>query len=183
VPAIARWPGQIPAGQSSDEITTTMDLLPTFAELAGAPLPKDRRIDGVNLFPLVTGAGEESAERAHYFYCHTHLHGVRMGKWKLVLPRPAKPAWMGWWARMIDEVPEKQLFDLSKDLGEFTNLAQQYPEVVAELMKHVERARRDLGDCNRVGTGARFFDEGTARPGIRQYQKWLMEQEETAPPP
>ena len=173
VPCIVRWPGRIPAGQTCDEIATTMDILPTFAALAGAPPAKDRAIDGKNIFPLISGRTKNSPHDRYFFYCYTHLHGVRSGRWKLILPRPAKPAWMSWWARMVDEVKEVQLFDLKNDISESTNVAQKHPEIVARLMKMIESAREELGDCDRIGTGARFFDPEPKRPDIRKYNAWL----------
>ena len=173
VPCIVRWPGRIPAGQTCDEIATTMDILPTFAALAGAPPAKDRAIDGKNIFPLISGRTKNSPHDRYFFYCYTHLHGVRSGRWKLVLPRPAKPAWMSWWARIVDEVKEVQLFDLKNDISESTNVAPKHPEIVARLMKMIESAREELGDCDRIGTGARFFDPEPKRPDIRKYNAWL----------
>ena len=175
VPCIMRWPGHIPVGQTCDQITTAMDLLPTFAALANAPLPTDRIIDGKNIFPLVSGKTKQSPHDAYFFYCYTHLHGVRSGRWKLVLPRTAKPKWMSWWARMIDEVKEVQLFDLKNDISETTNVADKHPEIVKHLMNMVANAREELGDCDRIGKGARFFDPEPKRPDIKEYKFWLAE--------
>ena len=176
VPCIMRWPGRIPAGRTSDQIATTMDLLPTFAKLANAPLPTDRDIDGKDIFPMISGKTAKSPHDAYFFYCYTHLHGVRDDRWKLVLPRPAKPKWMSWWARMIDEVKEVQLFDLKNDIGETTNLADKHPDIVKRLMKLIENAREELGDCDRIGKGARFYDQDPKRPGIEKYKSWLAKQ-------
>jgi arylsulfatase A len=54
-PCIMRWPGRIPAGTACRELAATMDLLPTFANLAGAELPSDRIIDGRDIWPLMSG--------------------------------------------------------------------------------------------------------------------------------
>jgi len=164
VPCIVHWPGRIPAGKVCDEVVTTMDLLPTFAGLAGAKLPDDRVIDGKDIWPLMSGQrGATSPHEAFYFYCFTHLQAVRSGKWKLVRPRPARPPWAGWSARMIDAVPTTQLYDLEADIEEKHNVADQRPDVVARLMKLVERARQELGDYDRIGRGARFFDKPIPR--------------------
>ncbi|MGB2820428.1 MAG: sulfatase, partial [Phycisphaerae bacterium] len=168
VPAICRWPGKVPAGKVCDEVATTMDLLPTFARLAGAKLPDDRIIDGEDLWPLLSGAPGAAGREAFYFYCYTHLQAVRCGKWKLVLPRPARPGWTGWSARMIDAVPKTQLYDLDADIAEKHDLADKNPAVVARLMKLVADAREDLGDYDRVGKGARFFDEPAPKPGSKR---------------
>ena len=160
VPCIVRWPGHVPAGRTSGELVSTLDVLPTFARLAGADVPRDRIIDGKDIFPLMSGqAGAVSPHEAFYFYCFTHLQAVRSGKWKLVLPRPAHPKWCGWSARMIDAVPSTQLYDLDADIEEKRDVATGHPDVVERLMKWVEQAREDLGDYDRIGKGARFFDK------------------------
>jgi arylsulfatase len=79
---------------------------------------------------------------------------------------------MGWWARMIDAVEEVQLFDLKNDISETTNVAGENPKVVKRLMKSIENARRQIGDCDRIGEGARFFDPEPRRPDIEKYESW-----------
>ncbi|MGB0744304.1 MAG: sulfatase family protein, partial [Opitutales bacterium] len=176
VPCIMRWPNQIPAGQVVDQITTAMDLLPTFSDLADAPLPEGIGIDGKNIFPFVSGKTKQSPHDVYFYYTHTHLHAVRDKQWKLVLPRPAKPEWMSWWARMVDGVKTVQLYDLKNDIGETTNLADKHPEVVERLLSSIEDARRELGDCDRIGNGARFYDKNPKRRDIRKYKAWLSKQ-------
>ena len=83
---------------------------------------------------------------------------------------------MSWWARMVDEVKEVQLFDLKNDIAETTNVADKHPEIVKRLMKSVENARQELGDCDRIGKGARFFDPQPKRPDIKKYKSWLAKQ-------
>ncbi|NQT39890.1 MAG: sulfatase-like hydrolase/transferase, partial [Planctomycetes bacterium] len=172
VPCIMRWPGKIPEGRVSSEMLTSMDLLPTFARLAGAKLPDDRTIDGHDVFPVISGETDaENPRKVYYFYSYNHLQAVRQGNWKLVLPRPARPAWCSWAARMTTAVAELELYDLAADVAEEDNVAGEHPEVVAELMKLVEEARDELGDYDRVGSGARFFDEGTHRPDALRWEK------------
>jgi arylsulfatase A-like enzyme len=65
VPAIFRWPGKIPAGRVCQELATTMDLFPTFAKLAGAKPPRDRMMDGKDIWPLLTQPGAHSP---HVFF-------------------------------------------------------------------------------------------------------------------
>jgi len=159
VPCIVRWPGKTPAGKVCDEIVTTMDLMPTFAKLGGGQAPNDRIIDGKDVTDLLTGKnGAISPHEAFYTYNYLRLTSVRSGKWKLALQRPARPPGTGWSGRKIDAVGETQLFDLEKDIGEKHDVAAKNPEIVARMMKLVEKARQDLGDYNRVGKGARFFE-------------------------
>ena len=159
VPCVMRWPGRIPGNRICHEMVTSMDLLPTCAELARATLPDDRILDGKNILLLMTGEpGATSPHEAFYFYNYLRLNAVRSGKWKLVLPRPANPPGAGWSGRMIDAVDTVQLYNLETDIEERYDLADQHPEIVSRLMKIVDGARKDLGDQDRIGKGARFFD-------------------------
>ncbi len=164
VPAIVRWPGVIPKDRVSDEIVTTLDLFPTFARLAGASLPEDRSIDGHDMTSFWQGKADKSPRDSFFYYAFTHLQAVRKGDWKLVLPRPARPPWTSWYGRMIDEVKAPELYDLREDIGEQHDVAAAHPEVVARLTALVEQVRGDLGDHDRIGKGARFFDDGPRRP-------------------
>ena len=79
---------------------------------------------------------------------------------ELVRPRPANLPGTGWWGRLIERIAEPQLFDLNADPGEKTNLAGQHPDLVATLSQRLNVARTELGDVDRTGRGARFFDAG-----------------------
>ncbi len=158
-PCIMTWPGVIPAGTVCTAAATTMDLFPTFARLAHATLPDDRVIDGRDITALLEKpAAAKSPHEVLYYYCFTHLQAVRSGRWKLVLPRPAHPPWLMFLSRLTEEVKSLELYDLDADMEERNNVAAKHPDVVARLMKFVEKARKDLGDFDRVGKGARWFD-------------------------
>ena len=143
VPCIVRWPGRVPAGKTCDELATSMDLLPTFARLAGAQVPRDRIIDGLDVWPLMSGTESAvSPHEAFYYYHVKQLQAVRSGKWKLHLPRVAKGG---------GQKRPAMLFDLKADLGETTNVAEDHPDVVRRLLALAEQAREDLGDLDRPG--------------------------------
>lgn len=158
VPYIIEYPSKIPAGQVCDEIALSMDLYATFAKLADAKLPADLKIDGKDLMPLATGETKTSPHEYYYYYCYTRLFAIRDANWKLVLPREAKPSFMGWWARMIEEVKEIELYDLKNDISETTNVAKEHPEVVESLLKGIENVRKTLGDYNIIGSEVRNHD-------------------------
>ncbi len=166
VPGIVRWPGKIRAGQVSDQLASTLDLLPTFASLAGAPLPRDRAIDGLDLWPWLAGQADRSPREDFLYFAFTHLQAVRDRRWKLVFKRPADPAWTSWYGRMIDEVRAAELYDMRFDWGESRNVAEQNADIVARLMELADRARADLGDYDRIGRAVRFFDPGPSRPDM-----------------
>ena len=94
VPCIMWAPGRIPAGQVSKEIATTLDILPTFTELAGGAIPTDRVIDGHDISDLIHGVkGAVSPTKAFYFYVRENLRAVRVGKWKLHVPHKPDEFW------------------------------------------------------------------------------------------
>ena len=164
VPGIFWWPGQIRPGQESDELASTLDLLPTFAAIAGAPLPERRPLDGVNLWPWLSGSTSESPRQDFLYFAFTHLQAVRDRRWKLVLPRPSDPPWTSWYGRMIDAVEAPELYDLQFDWSESRDVSEQRGDIVERLMGVVARVRDRLGDYDRVGSDVRFFDVGPRRP-------------------
>lgn len=153
VPFIARWTRKIPAGAVSNEPAMTIDLLPTLAKLIGAQTPKDRTIDGRDIWPILVSRPGKKAKSPHdalYFYWGRELQAVRSGKWKLHLPHTYRfietPGADGKPGKDTYLKIELSLYDLEADIGETTNLADKHPEVVKQLMVFVERAREDLGD-------------------------------------
>lgn len=139
VPCLMRWVGHVPAASECAELTSLMDLYPTFARLGNAELPRDRIIDGKDIGPLM--AGEPSAKSPHeaFFYYHVdQLQAVRSGRWKLYVSGQ-----LG------------QLFDIVADPAEAINKIDKHPEIAARLEKLAQQARDDLGDRQRPGTHQR----------------------------
>jgi len=163
VPCVMRWPGKIPAGTTCRELCTMMDLLPTFARLAGTQPPQDRIIDGHDIWPLMSGQpGAKSPYEVFYYYYLEQLQAVRSGKWKLYLPLENK--WRSF--RGDTQKSPAALYDLVADLGETTDLVDQHPDVVRRLLSLAENARADLGDLNRPGKNQRpaaFVEKATPR--------------------
>lgn len=129
---VIRWPGKIPAGKSNDELMTTMDLLPTFARLAGAEIPTDRVIDGKDIWPTLTGTAGTPHE-AYFYHRGNSLNAVRSGQWKLHANN-GKPT---------------QLYDLESDIGEKTNVIKSHPEVVKRLNGHLKEFAKDIAGNSR----------------------------------
>lgn len=149
-PCIMRWPGKIPAGKVCREVAATIDILPTVAGLIGAALPKDRIIDGRDIWPLMSGQpGAKSPHEAYYYYWGQALHAVRSGKWKLHFPHPYFTVQPGSGLQRGKSTPQKiglALYDLETDIGEKNNVADQHPEIVKRLEELADKARDDLGD-------------------------------------
>jgi len=172
VPTILWAPDRVPAGTTCDKIAGTIDILPTFAAMAGAEAPTDRVLDGIDIRHLFQGDFEEADEDRYFrYYFINTLQAVRQGKWKLHLPRPANPPWLGHFSRNPHIAAEDWagfeepfLVDLEADPGETKSAAAEHPEVVAQLLELAEEARADIGDYNRVGENMRFFDPMDERP-------------------
>lgn len=153
MPCVVRWPGHVPAGQVCDELCSTIDLLPTFARLAAAPLPT-LPIDGRDIGPLLLGAaGAKSPHDAKgfYYYYMDQLQAVRSGPWKLYLPLAKKYISLG---RKTAKAP-LALYDVRRDVGETREVSAANPQVVARLLALAETARQELGDEARPGVGQR----------------------------
>ena len=134
VPFVIQWPANIPAGMVAGQLTTTMDLLPTIATITGARIPDDRKIDGHNIWPILSGdTNTSSPYDAFYYYRYERLQAVRSGKWKLHLFRPG-------------EGNTQLLYNLEDDIGETTDVSAQNPDVVKRLQELAEKGRNDLGD-------------------------------------
>lgn len=121
VPTIARWPGKIEAGSTTDHISGFQDLLPTMAELTGQPVPEG--VDGVSYLPTLLGR-EGQRQHDHLvweFFGYQGQQAVRAGKWKAV-------------RRGLHQGNRKvELYDLAQDVGETTDVAAAHPEVVRRL--------------------------------------------------
>ncbi|MEM1331658.1 MAG: sulfatase-like hydrolase/transferase [Planctomycetota bacterium] len=136
-PCIIRWPGRVPAGVESDAVFTTLDLLPTFATLAGFDLPNDRIIDGVDQTNLILGRDPDGARETYVYTSQIPrvvANGIRRGKWKYLRPVHFVPGYA-----VINRAQVDELYDLEADIGETTNLAGQYPEIVNELKLELDR--------------------------------------------
>lgn len=151
-PAIFRWKGTIPAGIVMNNMAATIDLLPTIAKLAAAPLPKSK-IDGVDITSLLFNQPNANPrDEFVYYYGVNSLEGIRKGKWKLVFPhngqtyktyQPGKDGKPGGYASV--QVP-LALYNLSTDPGETHDVKDNYPDVLEELTKVADRYRAMLGD-------------------------------------
>lgn len=130
VPALVNWPGRVPGDSIIHEVLMTADILPTICHLTGAQLPRDRTIDGRNIWPVLT----DKASSPHPFiaWAEGPQLAIRRGKWKLVLngvthdgtPQGEKP---------LEGDDAVFLSNLEDDPGESHNLRRQHPELTDEL--------------------------------------------------
>ena len=151
VPCFIRWPGKIAPGSICSQLLSNMDLLPTIMAATESPLPANK-IDGLNFLPLLTGKSESSPRDVLYVYFNENsLKLIRYKNWELVLPHKGKTyaaphgkdGTRG--PTPIVAVP-MALYNLTHDPGTIYDVQDQYPEIVARMLKYVEEAREDLGD-------------------------------------
>jgi uncharacterized sulfatase len=172
VPMIARWPGEIPAGQVSDQLAVMMDLFVTVLNATGSKMPDDRILDGKDIMPLLK-SGAASPHKILFGQQGTHLATVRDERWKLhvvasrgmALKADSNGRWLD--PRLPDGVtilapieqynldsppgltsgvvPAKmQLFDLKADPGEQVDVAAANPEEVRRLKGHFDQMNAEV---------------------------------------
>ncbi|MGJ8723355.1 MAG: sulfatase family protein [Roseibacillus sp.] len=174
VPFIMYWKGGIQKPAVLDVPVNAMDLFPTLSELAEAPIPEGRIYDGVRLTPLFSG-GEiaRSKDEPFYYYNCENLQAVRVGDWKLHLPRTQEQ--IPFWAvKKQKPIAEPKLYNLAQEVGEKTDLASEHPERVSELVALAEETRLKLGEFGKRGSEQR--PTGTLFPEVpilsNQKQDW-----------
>ncbi len=133
-PFIAWWPGHLEAGKVSSALISSVDFLPTFADLAGAELPDEQVFDGISLVDLMEGS-EPDPKRAIFWHYPVYHHdepmsAVRKGKWKLI-------------HNLVND--QRFLYNLENDIGETTNLSQSEHELADEMYQLLEQWRSDCG--------------------------------------
>lgn len=151
-PCLMRWPGKIPAGTTVNQIAGNIDILPTFAALAGTPLPQVT-LDGRDISPLLFDKEPQPVRETHcYWSRNQQLDGIRQGDWKLLLNGPQNPnqaakkeaAKEGKKQAAPAQDPLPWLYNLSDDPAETTNVAAKHPKIVAKLRAEAKTHSEDL---------------------------------------
>lgn len=134
VPLIVSWPGTIEKGTTSDHVSAFWDFLPTFSKILDLEIPDKQRLDGISMHnALLKQDGQE--EHDHLYWEFHELGGrqaVRKGKWKAVRYNVYEDR---------NSIPE--LYDLSVDIGEENNVADQYPEIAEEMALLMSQSRTE----------------------------------------
>ncbi len=170
VPMIARWPGRIPAGLVNHSVAASVDVLPTFLNAAAVAIPQDRKIDGKDLWPLLTSAEAPSPHEAVFGMQGPNLATVRIGRWRLHVRSPgpipnrgddwvdprgpdgvtllapyeqARPsAYPG--VQGGDTPKTMMLFDIDRDPSEQNDVSADHPDVVQQLKASYDRMRSEV---------------------------------------
>jgi len=151
VPTVMMWDGIIPKGKIANQLSSTIDIMPTIAHITGGQLP-DHKIDGVNIFDILRGTEKEPRDHFYYYYGNNNLEAVRKDNWKLVLPHssrsykgvlPKNDGHGGPYNRIETGL---ELYNLRRDPGEEYDVIALYPDIARELEDLAELARADMGD-------------------------------------
>ncbi|MDZ4402049.1 sulfatase [Prosthecobacter sp.] len=162
---IAWWPGKVAAGSQTKATTSHMDWLPTFGTLARCKSLEELKFDGKDISPVLLGQKDATGHDVFHYYSGFNLQAVRSGPWKLHLA-------------------QNELYNLDSDIGEAKNVVADHPDIVAQLQKHAETMKADLGDKTKDAPGVRelgrvanplplIATDGTVRPGFNKIAKTL----------
>jgi arylsulfatase A len=138
VPCVAWAPGRIESGSTCDQVVASIDFLPTLARLADIPLPEEgyvdgRTIDGLDVSQLFLGTSETTPRDGLYFHNGGgKLEGIREGRWKFYFRRKGQRVW--------------ELYDLSQDVGETNNVAEEHLDLCRRLHKDALTFEAALGE-------------------------------------
>ncbi len=129
VPCVMWGPSRIPANTVCDELMGTIDLLPSLAAITKRKIPSKKKIDGLDASNLILGTGSTPRKEFLHYTSRGELEGIRSGEWKLLRKKP----------RNKKQAEMVMLFNLSKDLSEENNLAQEQPAIVARLSSRMQK--------------------------------------------
>lgn len=167
VPFLVRWPARVKAGSTTDQLTCLGDLFATCADILQAKLPDNAGEDSYSFLPAPTGEKGSGTREAIVHHSINGSFSIRRGPWKLEFcgdsggwsaPKPNSPA--------ANNLPPLQLYNLTDDIGETKNLAEQEPKVVAELTALLEQ----------------YVDNGRSTPGTKQENTTPVEYRKAAAP-
>jgi len=142
-----QWPGQFPGGRKIDRIAAHLDVLPTLLALAGVEKPADLKLDGMNLLPLLRARGDSWPDRTLYFQCHRGLEPRLYQNCAAVTQTLKMVGYPGTFSQENLDTsgePVLELYDLSADPGEATDLAGTQPQALARLRSGYEAWFEDV---------------------------------------
>jgi arylsulfatase A len=148
IPCVMRWPGKIPAGSVCKELATSLDFLPTLADIASTQAPTDRIIDGKDIRDLMCAKPQaKTPHDAFYYYNGNRLAAVRSGQWKYkVKTTLQEETEYGKYEHPQSAIPPR-LFNLTYDIGEQKSVVTDHKDIVARMEKLIDAARQDMGDA------------------------------------
>ncbi|MCX6854984.1 MAG: arylsulfatase [Verrucomicrobia bacterium] len=140
VPLIARWPGHIAPGSTSDDLVCLVDLAATAAAIVGQKLPDGAAPDSFNLLPTLLGQPEHLKRDSLVVMSGNGDLAIRQGGWKYIPDLDLVDGWQSG-AKKPNQAAKPALYDLSTDKGETKNLLQEKPEIAKRMVDLLEKAQ------------------------------------------
>ncbi len=171
VPCYVRWPGHFPAGRVVDRLAAHIDLFPTLLEACRVPIPRDLKLDGKSLLPLLRGATLNAwPDRTLFFQWHRgdtpepdRAFAARSQRYKLLRREPPKGS---------REVPKLELYDLAIDPGEERDIAESRPDLVERMHAEYLAWFRDVSSTRGFGPVRIDLGGPTEDPTVLTRQDW-----------
>jgi arylsulfatase A-like enzyme len=174
-----RWPGTIEPGTECDTPITSVDFMPTFAELAGAGLPTSQPVDGTSILPLLKG--RKMKERAIFWHYPLYLSGNNEEGRTTPVFGTDRMYWRGVPASAVVRGPWKMvhyfeddstaLYNLADDIGETRDLSDRHPDVAAELRRELRAWQAETKAVIPTEPNPRFDKDATGKGGGRKRKK------------
>ena len=150
VPMIVRWPGKVPAGKESAQLTSLTDVMATVADIVGADLPADSAEDSFSILPAMLGKDDEQEVRPYILqqgFGGKRFLAIRRGNWKYLAHKGSGGNNYSKHKQLMeyqlpDTAPDSpgQLFDLQNDPGETKNMSEIQPEIAKELSELLKQS-------------------------------------------
>jgi len=138
VPFIARFPGRIPKGRTSDAVVTALDVLPTVARLCDAKLPA-KQLDGIDIWPIMAAHQRHLEREALLYFDYVNIQCARLGRYKLHISRYNTPGHHPQPNRYNLPLHPPELYDVLNDPGEGYDIASIHPDIVAEIQARIQK--------------------------------------------
>ena len=148
VPFVARWPGHIKSGEVTNEIVHVVDLFPSLAAVAGANVPADRPIDGVNQIPFLTGNTEKSAREGFVYFIKSELRAAKWRDWKMHFVWEVEPN------AGANHLETPYLFNLVQDPKEESDVSSTQGWVCGPIRKMIDAFQKSLKEAPPIPPGA-----------------------------
>jgi arylsulfatase A-like enzyme len=143
VPCIMKMTGMLPGGRTCSAPASALDLLPTFAAMAGIPVKQP--VDGVDIRPLMRGEQVDGARETFLYYNKPgQISAIRMGDWKLIFDNPGGASGKKARRRQGEKGMKPELYNLREDIGEENNLAAAQPERVESMLARARQEDRKV---------------------------------------
>lgn len=172
VPFIVHWPARIKLGRVCDVPVNAMDVFPTLSQIIQQTLPTDRSYDGESLVPLFAGQPlQRKVDHPFFYYNCENLQAVRLGDWKLHLPRFVEqlPFWEK--NKAFTKLTKPVLYNLRTDQAELQDVAAKHPEIVSQIQALASSTRQALGEYMQRGSQQRPTGSAVADAPIISTEK------------